>query len=179
MSFLDFESVPYDDSNCAGANVKTGPNLSVSVFLEGAFNENTGLMRTNLRDQNLLPLLQPYSVAPWNYLGTESVASINDFPLNAVDWVLVELKMGTPNLGVSVGTTLIERVAGILLDDGRVVAVDGFSPLSFSQISTGVDYHVLLRHRNHLDIISSGTVRQGLNMTYDFTICDTAFGNSQ
>ena len=62
--------------------------LELKVFLEGPFNGIS--MDTELNVHNLLPLTQPYNVAPWNYAGTEQVGSIPNPEI--VDWVLVELR---------------------------------------------------------------------------------------
>ncbi len=160
--------------------VTSGLELSVNVLLEGAYDNVTGLMRTELRQQNLIPLSQPYNTAPWNYTGTEAVSNSSLFPTNMVDWVLVELREGTPQASGSKGTTLMESKAGLLLDDGSIVAMDGVSPLTFNQLSIGVDYHVLVRHRNHLDIISNNTVTGATSMNYDFrTAVNMAFGTQQ
>lgn len=168
-----------DDNSCIYNCINPG-NLSLKVFLEGAYNSNTGLMHTQLLEREMIPLNQPYNTAPYNYGGLESVPSINDFPNNTVDWVLVELRTGTPSLTGSKTTTLIETVAGLLLNDGSIVDVDGVYPLTFDQVSNIEDYHILVRHRNHLDILSNNTVTGATNMIYDFTTnVNTAFGPMQ
>jgi hypothetical protein len=48
-------------------------------------------MRTALKDQNILPLTQPYSGAPYLYNGTEALTTV---PEDVVDWVLIELRDG-------------------------------------------------------------------------------------
>jgi len=155
-------------------------NLAAKVILEGAFDANTNLMRTNLRQQNLIPLSQPYNAAPWNYSGTESVASASSFPVNMVDWVLVELRTGTPSETGSPTTTLVQQKAAILLDNGDIVDTDGVSSLLFTQLNASLNYHILIRHRNHLDIISNNTVSGTGTVNYDFTIgVATAFGTQQ
>ncbi len=155
-----------------------GLELNLKVILEGAYETSTGSMRTDLLQQNLLPLTQPYNQAPWNYAGIESVTASSNFPANMVDWILVELRTGTPSASGSKTTTLVETVAGILLDDGNVVDTNG-NLLTFNQLSIGVNYHILVRHRNHLDIISNGTVTGAAVMTYDFTNTNNAFGMQQ
>ena len=62
--------------------------LDLKVFLEWPFNDTT--MNTVLNAQNLIPLTQPFNVAPWNYAGTELVSSIPNPDI--VDRVLVELR---------------------------------------------------------------------------------------
>ncbi|MEZ5196864.1 MAG: hypothetical protein R2764_10800 [Bacteroidales bacterium] len=43
-------------------------------------------MDTDLAEQGLIPLQQPFNIEPWNYEGDETVASI---PSDIVDWVLL------------------------------------------------------------------------------------------
>jgi|GEM_PF-1474072 len=159
------------------ACMDAGLTLSLKVLLEGAHDASTGGMHTKLRQKNLIPTTQPYNTAPWNYTGVESSTNL---PTDMVDWVLVEIREGTPSLIGSASTTMVETVAGILLSNGDIVATDGVSPLTFNQLSIGVNYHILVRHRNHLDIISATTIVGATNMLYDFTLnVGMAFGNSQ
>jgi len=161
---------------CVTPNLK----LNVTVCLEGAYDASTNLMRTDLRQQDLIPLSQPYNVAPWNYTGTESVANVTAFPTNMVDWVVVEMRAGTPSSTGSPTTTMVEAHAGFLLDDGSLVDLDGVSPLTFDLLSSGLSYHILVRHRNHLNILSSNTIPATGNMAYDFTFSLlNAFGSQQ
>ena len=62
-------------------------NFELKLYLEGAF--RNGEMTTDLNDQNLIPLSQPFSGSPWNYTGSESVT---DIPDDAVDWVLLDIR---------------------------------------------------------------------------------------
>ncbi len=179
MIFDDYVKMPIVNACnavCTSINDHTGPGLALKVFMEGPYNPSTGLMSSFLAENNLLPFNQPYNTSPWNYSGSESVSS---FPANAVDWVLIELRSGTPNLSGTPGTTLHQSLAGLLLNDGRIVGMDGISDLLFDQMISGEAYYVLIRHRNHLDILSSNTIRQGINMSYDFTNCYAAFGAEQ
>ena len=135
--------------------------VNVKVFLQGAYNAATGLMNTVLREKPYFPTIQPYSVAPWNYNGTESVVSI---PLNVVDWVLVELRTNTS------AASIIDRKAGFVLADGSVVGKDGVNPLEFPEREYG-NYFIVIRHRNHLAVMSADI--QSLSSTsvlYDFTL---------
>ena len=127
--------------------------------------------------------------------------SIAAVPSNVVDWVLVELRAvthgGTPNttnVNSAVGTTVIARKPAFLLNNGRIVETTytGADPsactglvehlncpdVSFEEgnIATEVetkDLYVVIRHRNHLDIISNTFVEMsdaepGV-YAYDFT----------
>ncbi len=147
--------------------VTPGLQLELKVILEGAYEQNLSGMKTDLLFYNLIPLNQPYNAAPYNYSGTETVSGA--FPTNAVDWVLVEIRYGTPNLTGSYGTVLVESKAGLLLSDGSLVGADGISDLTFNNLSSGTDYHILVRHRNHLDVISSSPITAAAQMFYDFT----------
>jgi len=151
--------------------------VAINVFLEGVYDPATGLMTTHLLADNLIPLSQPYDSAPWNYNGDESVASYSDFPVNTVDWVLIEARIGTPDLIVA-STTEVETRAALLLADGTVVAPDG-NMLQFSNLGPG-PYNMVVRHRNHLDIISSAPSTGNATIFHDFTYnVNEAFGFEQ
>ncbi|MDQ3017958.1 MAG: hypothetical protein M3R25_14695, partial [Bacteroidota bacterium] len=97
--------------------------IQVKVFLEGPYDINTNLMRSDLNFHHLLPgqnkLLspdfgvqvfapytpfgQPYTVAPWNYVGNLGLnygdasspgapMGVIPYPLNVVDWILVTVR---------------------------------------------------------------------------------------
>jgi len=181
----DIQIYQQDDVYCGPA-----PNLyiaNINVFLEGAYDENTGLMKTLLQEAEVLPLTQPYNAAPYNYEGTETLDTfeINQLGLEVVDWVLVEVREGTPNL-TEQNTGVTIRKAGLLLNTGEIVdAYDGsvfyFDALLYDE----VDYYICIRHRNHLDILSAESIvvqdgEQGTEFTYDFTTSPSqAFGNFQ
>ena len=63
--------------------VGPGKQLDLKVFLEGPF--YYVLMIPYLNYAGYLPLTQPYNTAPWNYTGTESVATIPNYDI--VDWI--------------------------------------------------------------------------------------------
>ena len=68
-----------------------------------------------------------------------------------IDWVLVELRSGTG------AATRASARAALLLRNGDVVDTDGSSPLAFPGITPGA-YYVVLRHRNHLGVMSASAV---------------------
>jgi hypothetical protein len=128
--------------------------FNVVAFLKGGWNNPTGLMRTTLNAGGKLPLAQPYNSDPYNYSGTESVASIPN--ANIVDWVLLELRKPATGLAEdAVASTVIGRKAGFLLNNGNIVDLDGMSPLSFDISKQGAGNFVVLRHRNHLAVMSN------------------------
>ena len=152
--------------------------VDLRVFLEGPYNENTGEMNTMLVDNCLLPVEQPYNVAPWYYTGTESAGELSSIPENAVDWVLVEVRSGIPDL-ISANTTVVSTVAALLLSDGSIVGADG-RRLLLDNMQTGMEYYIAIRHRNHLDVVSANPIIAGTTTQYDFTTdIAQAFGPQQ
>ena len=134
--------------------------VDVKVFLQGPYNTASGYMKTDLRNLPDFPKNQPYNGTPWNYKGTETVSTI---PLDVVDWVLVELRTGTSS------SSFTAARVGFLKRDGTIVDMDGKNPVSFNGIS-GESYYIIIRHRNHLAIMSSNKVSKINNIfTYDFT----------
>ena len=138
--------------------------LDLTAFLEGPYNGTD--MYTSLNPDNI-PLSQPYNIAPWNYTGTESVASIPD---SVVDWVLIELR-DTTDAALATGETVIARQAAFILNDGTIVDMAGRDArpcVSAPPISNNL--FVVIYHRNHLGIISANPVTEsGGVYTYDFT----------
>jgi hypothetical protein len=144
------------------------PVLNTKVFLEGPY--SGGSMSTALRTLGKLPLQQPYSASPWNYSGTEQVLSI---PADVTDWVLVELRTGTA------ASTKVASRAGFIKSTGLLTDLDGSSLLNFPGISAG-SYYIVIRHRNHIAIMSATavllTASSGL---YDFsTLITQTYGGA-
>jgi lysophospholipase L1-like esterase len=132
--------------------------VNTKVWLEGAF--SNGSMSTTLRTAGSIPLTQPYSTAPWNYTGSEEVTSI---PADVVDWVLLELRTGTA------ASTKVATRAAFLKSDGSIVDLNGTSTVGFSSRAAG-NYYIVIRHRNHLEVMSAGTVALSASGSlYDFT----------
>ena len=144
-------------------------HLPLKAFLHGAFNSSLSRHKdvntTWAAILNAHALNQPYNVAPFNYAGTESV-NAGFFTSTAgttdiTDWVLLELRDA-----VSPSTIITRRVA-FIREDGRIVDLDGVSDVSFRNVADG-NYHLLISHRNHLNIRTS-TART-LNGTMGFAI---------
>lgn len=138
--------------------------FNVTTYIKGAWNNPSGLMRTILNSNNLLPLSQPYTGAPYNYAGTESVASIPN--ANVVDWILIEHRKPASGLPADANASTISgRSAGFLLNNGTVVGLDGVTPIAFDISKQGGSF-IVVRHRNHLAIMSNSIPS---NITGDFT----------
>lgn len=140
--------------------------ILVKFFLEGPYSVDS--MTTSLNTSGYIPLDQPFNTSPWNYTGTESVASI---PLGVVDWTLIELR--------STITTVVARRATFIKSDGSLVDLNGTSKLSFADVPLG-NYYVVIYHRNHLAVMTANTVALSNSPTlYDLTISQTqAYGTN-
>ena len=125
-----------------------GVYLQTKVLLQGPYLTSTGLMQDSLRATGLLPMVQPYTASPFNYLGTEQLnvdlATVTGKDA-VVDWILIELReAANPKV-------VVASKAGLLQRDGDVVdALTGAAALNF-QIAAG-NYIVSVRHRNHLGV---------------------------
>jgi peptidoglycan hydrolase-like protein with peptidoglycan-binding domain len=139
----------------------------LKVFLGGAYNPATGLMSTSLNDQNLIPLIEPYTEL--GYSPDNNYAEIESSVLDAtgndaiVDWVIVETRSNTEPM-----ETLFSEAA-LIQADGDIVGLDGTSPLSY-QLINGPTYFVI-KHRNHLPIMNAEEILMegGVNTQIDFT----------
>ncbi|MBN1338905.1 MAG: VCBS repeat-containing protein [Bacteroidales bacterium] len=149
--------------------------VNLTAFIEGPFNGSD--MNTTLNSSSQLPLSQPYNTAPWNYSGTESVTSIPNSEV--VDWILIELRDATD--AASAGSAaVVARQAAFLLKDGSIVGTDGSSILQFSSLTVQHSLFAVIRHRNHIAVMSSeGLQLSGTTYSWDFTTgSGQAFGGS-
>ena len=121
-------------------------------------------MRDDLREL-LVPITSPYTdalvcdVSVFLNGGTAGTGLAQD---NIVDWVFVELRDATDN------TIVIASQSALLQRDGNVVDIDGVSDLEFNIPAR--NYYVVLKHRNHLGIMTANTVAlSNALVTVDFT----------
>ena len=150
----------------------------IQIYLEGAYDSNTGEMTTLLNESGLLPLQQPFNSIPgadWYYDGSEVVSSIPNE--NVVDWILVQARdAASPEAATS--TTVTETQPGFLLKNGHVVGLDGESFISLSQ-SISQNLYLVVFHRNHLGVMSAFSVdfNGDCSCSYNFTMsADVVFG---
>ncbi|QLQ31093.1 MAG: cadherin repeat domain-containing protein [Candidatus Thiothrix singaporensis] len=81
-----------------------GALLNVKTLLQGAYDSNSGLMSGDLNALGLLPPKQPYTAAPFNYSGTETLSSlVQEATGNSaiVDWVLVDLRTSPTSIAAT------------------------------------------------------------------------------
>ncbi|WP_428653632.1 GEVED domain-containing protein [Runella sp.] len=143
--------------------------LNVALFLEGPYT-GSQTMLTKLNQQGLLPgqtptsslgtptpAGQPYSGTPWNYSGSETVAS---YTSNVVDWVLVSLRTGPQN-----PATTVFRTAALLLSNGNVSFISSCPVLQVDQ-----SYYIAVEHRNHIGAVSHQAIAVSNNtINYNFS----------
>jgi hypothetical protein len=138
--------------------------VRVKVILQGPYNGT----RMDTLLTGMIPHTQPYNITPWSYAGAESVATV---PPSVVDWVLVQLRSDS-------ATTVATRAA-FLKSDGSVVDTGGSVGVRFGNISAG-NYFIVIRHRNHLAIMSAAKQSASgasASSPYDFTTGQSqAFG---
>lgn len=159
-------TIAFDGSGCSintsKAHIITvlpaAVDVHITVMLSGAYSTGTHQMKTTLNDKGLLPLSQPYNVAPFNYTGTESVATM---PPDVVDWILVTLRDGSEY------HTVVQTKAALLHKDGSVTDTDG-NPLSYV-VDRNLDYYVEIQHRNHIGVLTANPIDFYSPPTLDFT----------
>lgn len=149
--------------------------LQLKAYLQGTYNTDTDMMDANA--VSFLPNSQPYNNSPWNYNGTET--PINN-PLDfVVDWVLVELR------NANNPETIIETQAAWMLNDGTITNMFfdytyGIHGVAFEKVAGNENYYVVLRHRNHVDVMSSTAISLPNNAPLDFsTTSNVQQGNNQ
>lgn len=143
----------------------SGMILDLKVYLEGPYS-GTEMYRF-LNTYGYMPLAQPYNTAPWNYNGPEAVTSIPN--IDIVEWILVELRETPGGPETATGSTVIDTRAAFLLRDGKVVDMDGTSPLEYN-LTINDNLHVVIWHRNHLGVMSAmPLVPMGRVYMYDFS----------
>ena len=148
-------------------------DVSIKIFLEGPYVNSE--MATYLNSGLQLPLAQPYSGLPWNYVGNETVLSIPNADI--VDWVLVELRETARDSASATSDKIIGKRAGFLLKNGFIVDLDGNSPLQFP-FPVYANIYAIVWHRNHIGAMSSTKIEEVNDVfTFDFTTgAEKAFG---
>jgi len=149
--------------------------LKTKVFLQGNYDNNTSQMTVNTAFQQQLPTTQPFNRTPWNYAGNETISNI---PADMVDWVLIDI------LDVN-NYNLLSSQAALLLKDGRVVDPEWIMDNTIqgvyvNNVVSGMDYFVVIRHRNHLAVMSSTAVIIPNTNSHDFSqVANVMQGNTQ
>jgi len=136
---------------------------SIRVMLQGAYEPLLGYMRTDLSANGWIPTQQPFTTAPWNYTGTETIADPQSILPEITDWVLVELRHSDyPNV-------VADRRAALVRNDGMLIDVRGNVGVNFYNANPDANYFIVVRSRNHVAIMSSGTHSIGNSPMIDLT----------
>lgn len=137
---------------------RNGISLALQLMLDGPYDPLLDRMNDGLRSAGSIPTTEPYSALGYTHLGGggESVdlSVLETTGDNAiVDWVLVELRSAADaNILLGTRSALLQR-------NGAVVDKDGASPVSFGLLPG--DYHIGVRHRNHLPCMSATALSIG------------------
>ena len=133
------------------------------IFLDGPYVPAGDSMSTALKTNNYIPLTSPYPQDP---------RTVNIIPAGAVDWVLLELRSSVTG-GDTIGYKSV-----FLRSDGKIVGDDGNTEQIIVDVPPS-SYYIVVRHRNHLAVMSKSTVLLDDNSTipviYDFSLSDTSF----
>jgi len=117
--------------------------ISIRSYLEGIYEQN--LMKDTYRALDLIPSQDPYGN---NYTITNPQIVLADQGNDSiVDWVEIIVRQPTDP------PSIISKHSGLLQKDGDIVDVDGISPISISNLTTG-SYYIGIKHRNHLEVMT-------------------------
>ncbi len=136
--------------------------LHLKMLLEGPYDVESDSMQTQLQQEGHLPSMAPYPMDP---------KCVSTIPDDVTDWVCVEFR-STPSGSASVSQSVLLRADGIAtLDSSDILAVPG--------LEVG-EHWVVVRHRNHLAVMSSAAISFSDSDTayVDFTAGnDSAYGS--
>lgn len=154
------------------AEVTNGVVVNMKAFLEGPFDGDAGLMHDSLRVAGLIPANEPFVAMGFPQVGAVG-GSLTPAALSVtgnsaiVDWVRVELR------SASDPTVIVGTQSGIITRSGQVLSTSG-APLRFN-LASNQNYHVALRHRNHLAAMTATPVLlNGSSALIDFSLASTA-----
>lgn len=153
------------EMDCAAQAVTTTIGTKVKLFLEGNFNDVQQAMHTNLVDDGLLPMEQPFNTTPFSYAGIETITTL---PADVVDWVLLQVRDGADM------THILETKALLIRKDGLVINTAGEEFIAFDNLPAG-GYYIAVFHRSHLPVISQ--IAHPFSESprlYDFTSTESA-----
>jgi len=126
------------DAGTATSSDETPVYIQLKVFLEGPYQDN--VMNHDLYDQNIIPTTSPFDGQTIELLPETGDEFI-------VDWLHIELRLS--EYGES-----DEFCNAFLLSNGNVVNLEGENSLPF-YYTTGIEYYLIVKHRNHVGIMSA------------------------
>jgi len=165
-------------------------DIQLHAWLEGAYRPAVGQMTSLLSSTRKLlpgqtpvsnlaiptPAGQPYSIAPWNYSGTEGAGWTDvDYTGDETDWVLVSFRTDIQK------NTEVVMTAALILRDGSINFPD-----RCALDASGLDsLYIILEHRNHIGVMTPTKIPIIDNqLVFDFRTTDgyrdqTSFSQKQ
>ncbi|HRT52947.1 MAG TPA: hypothetical protein P5291_02630 [Flavobacteriales bacterium] len=121
-------------------------------------------MKSDLNDADLLPATDPFGLGETMNPAVKSFTGLS----TPVDWARVELRSNAdPAVVVAQRAVLVQRSGNLMQPTGEQI-------ITFPGVAAG-NYHVAVRHRNHLGIMSlSPYMLRDANTLVDFTTAATA-----
>lgn len=161
----------------------------IKYWMEGAVQYSLGgfkQMTNYLFENGLVGEDQPFSQAPWNYNGNESIDLTNIVPEDYVDWVLLEIRSATDNNNIIQQKACLLTVNGTLVD--VATATQGgtiYDGVDLTGLEAGNNYYVSVKSRNHIGLLSANALAlpnddasTPLEEYYDFGIDDNVMGGA-
>ncbi len=154
--------------------------LNLKIFLAGSMHNNSDTMTTSLNYKNLLPLVPPDTLSgnsePFIYYRDRSEEVTQKFfqtHRDIVDWIIIEIR-DFKNMNYAIDT-----LAAFLRKDGKVLSISGDSVITLSENILPDNYYIIIRHRNHLSVMSSIPIfLSSDSYLYDFSECiENFYGN--
>jgi hypothetical protein len=137
--------------------------VDLKVYLEGAYGSDS--MKSALAES--FPVDQPYNLSPWFHTEQAIVNSVNFNEM--IDWCLVEIRITEGDASSVLNTLSSFTKACIVMNDGSIVDPETGSLPWFQDTIPGNKFFIV-RHRNHLDILSAFPALKNDDVyIYDFT----------
>ena len=159
-----------------------GVNVILKAALLGPMQSN-GNMSMAMRTAGLVPLTEPYTALGYGYVGSPSLAPVPSFYMtsfNIVDWVVIELRNASNPSVLVFSRPAFIRDNGSIVDIAYYIQGTGwFDPNINFPVPAG-NYHIAIRHRNHLGIMTASPVALADEpSTVDFRVATTpTFGTN-
>ncbi|MBL0044573.1 MAG: PKD domain-containing protein [Flavobacteriales bacterium] len=134
-------------------SVFNGIRVLVKALLQGPYDSGTELMSDGLRAQSLIPLAEPYAALGYVFTdegvsrATTALALATTGNNALVDWMILEIRDASDPTRIRYSRpVLVQR-------DGDLVDYDGTSAPRVG-VPAG-NYHVCVKHRNHLGVMTA------------------------
>jgi hypothetical protein len=133
--------------------------LNLKVLLGGAVHGNSDTMTTVLNYKNNLPLVPPDTLSgngsPFVYVRKQNESITHKFlqyHRDIVDWIIIEIREFKDM------TVPVDTIPAFVRRDGKVLSITGDSIITLSEAIPPDNYYIIIRHRNHLSIMSANPI---------------------